>query len=345
MNTLRKRMGRILSAALLAGLGLLGGCGSTPRGDYMALEFKLENILNYRFVSSRQVQIELTTGAGGKKEDSKISHETLEMVMQVKPLKVDPYGLSTIEFTCRSVQVKRTSFSGKAAPADAMESLKGKSYTIQITPTGQIENIESFTKLLKETGQKSFVARSDTQQNVKDPDMILDWICFQFYLWDVTASNPKPVAGVRPGSTWKSDQFMPWPVPIQNLPSRVTTYTVKEITEQDGRRLAHIDSAYQLREKPVLNFPLPYEGSYQIKGSLFSVLRNYQHQSLEGSGTQIFNLTDGFPEKDQQDYTLVTRADFILPLGQSLPTLTVQQSILIERLNDGPSERITGGSQ
>ena len=106
-----------------------------------------------------------------------------------------------------------------------------------------------------------------------------------------------------------------------------------------------MDSAYQLRERPVLNFPLPYEGSYQIKGSLFSVLRNYQHQSLEGSGTQIFNLTDGVPEKDQQDYTLVTRADFILPLGQSLPTLTVQQSILIERLIDGVSERNTGGSQ
>lgn len=345
MNNPSKRMSRILSAALMTGLGVLAGCQSTPKGDYMALGFQPDSVMKYRFVSSRQVQIELTAGAGGKKEDSKLSSESLDMVMQIRPVKIDPYGLSTIEFTCQSVQVKRTSFSGKAASADAMESLKGRSYTIQATPTGEIENLDTFETLLKEIGQKSFVSRSDPRQNVKDPDMILDWIFFQYTLWDITASNPKALAGVRPGSAWKSDQFMPWPVPIQNLPSRVTTYTVKEITEQDGRRLAHLDSAYQLREKPVLKFPLPYEGPYQIKGSLFSVLRNYQHKSLEGSGSQIFNLTDGALEKDQQDYTLVTQADFILPLGQSLPILTVKQSILIERLTDGAAERNTGGSQ
>lgn len=335
MRIVKKRTSGFCPTLLLAGLGLTIGCSSVPRGDYMALEFKPDSVLTYRFVSSRQVQIELTTGAGGKKEDSKISNESIEMVMRIKPLEVDPYGLSTVEFTCQSVQVKRTSFSGKGSTTDAMESLRGKSYTIQITPTGQIKNLDSFSTLLKEIGQKSFVARSDAQQNVKDPDMILDWICFQYYLWDVTASNPNPLAGVRPGSTWKSDQFMTWPVPIQNLPSRTTTYTVKEITEQDGKRLAHIDSAYQLGEKPVLNFPLPYDGPYQIKGSLFSILRNFQHQSLEGSGALTYNLTDGYPEKDQQDYTLVTQAGFILPLGQSFPTLTVAQSILIERLDNG----------
>ena len=345
MDSMQKRISRLLAALLLTGLGLLAGCRSAPQGDYMAIEFKPDTPLRYRFVSSRDVEILLTTGAGGKKEDSKLSKESLEMVMQIKPLQIDPYGLTTLEFTCQSVQVKRTSFSGKSAAADAMEALKGKSYTIQISPTGQLENIESFEAMLKEIGQKSFVASSNPKQNIKNPDMILDWIFFQFYLWDVSASNPKPLAGIRPGSSWQSEQFMPWPVPIRNIPSRITTYTVKKIADEDTKKIAVIDCAYQLREKPVLTFPLPYEGPFQIKGSLFSVLRSFRHESIEGSGTQTFDLTDGLLVKDQEDYTLVTRADFILPLGQSLPTLTVRQSITIELLDQNSTEGNTGGSQ
>ena len=344
MNSIYKRLGRFLWVVMISGLGLLPGCQSGPRGDYAAIEFHPDSMLRYRFVSSRDVKIELTEGSNGKKEDSKTSRESLDMVMRIRPVKIDPYGLTTLEFTCESVQVKRTSFSGKGAAVDAMEALKGKSYTVQVTPTGQIENKDDFARMLKEIGQKSFVASTNPKQKVKNPDMILDWIFFQMYLWNVSASIPKPLDGIHPGSTWQSDQFMPWPVPIQNLPSRITTYTVKDITEQYAKRTAVIDSTYQLRDEPVLSFPLPYEGPYQIKGSLFSILRSYRHESLEGSGTEIFDLTDGVLEKDQQNYTLVTRADFILPLGQSLPTLTVQQSILIERLKDD-AEGKPGGSQ
>ncbi len=173
--------------------------------------------------------------------------------------------------------------------------------------------------------------------------MILDWLFFHYALWDLTASNPKPLRGIGPGSSWQSEQFLPWPVPIQNLPSRVITYRVERIDEQNGVRTAGINTQYHLRQKPLLNFPLPYEGNYQIRGSLFSVLRNYRHLSLEGSGRQVFNLTDGRLESAEDDYTLVTGADFILPLGDSQPKLTVRQHIRIERLSEQSAKESLSG--
>jgi len=314
--------------------GLLCGCGTLPRGEYMALDFEASPSVRYRFVSSREVRIELTSSAAGKKEDSKLANESIEMVFGIRPLEANPYGLSTVEFTCESVESKRTTFSGKPAPADAMQHLRGRTYTLQVSPTGQIELTDSFRNLLREIGQKSFVEKGDSAQRIKDPDMILDWLFFQYTLWDLTASNPKPLRGIAPGSSWQSEQFLPWPVPIQNLPSRVITYTVENIEDRQGTKLASVSTRYQLREKPLLNFPLPYEGSYQIRGSLFSVLRSYRHESLEGTGQLVFNLTDGRLESAQDNYTLITAADFILPLGDSLPKLTVRQHIRIERLSD-----------
>lgn len=340
-----QRIARTMQLLLAAAVAFFSGCRSVPRGEYMALEFDKTKPLRYRFVSSREVQIELTSGPSGKKEDSKASNESIEMVFQIRPVEIDPYGLSTLEFTCESVQVKRTTFSGKPAAADAVQALQGRSYTIQVSPTGRLELTDSFKNLLREIGQKSFAAKSGSQQqNVKDPDMILDWLFFQYTLWDLPASHPRPLEGIRVGSTWESEQFLPWPVPIQNLPSRTLTYTVEQIEEQQDCRLAFISTSYKLRERPVLNFPLPYEGNYQIRGSLFSVLRNFQHQSLEGSGRLVFNLTNGCLESAQDEYTLVTSASFILPLGESLPKLTVHQHIQIERLSDDTrSERKNGG--
>jgi hypothetical protein len=314
----------------------------------MALDFDTAAPLRYRFVSSREVQIELSSSSAGKKEDSKLATETLEMVFRIRPLEANPYGLSTLEFLCESVQTKRTTFSGKPAAGDAVQHLQGRTYTLQVSPTGQIELTDSFRTLLREIGQKSFVQKADSKQRIKDPDMILDWLFFHYTLWDLTASNPKPLRGIAPGSSWTSEQFLPWPVPIQNLPSRLITYTVDRLEDRQVTRMAAVSTRYQLREKPLLNFPLPYEGSYQIRGSLFSVLHGYRHESLEGSGRLLFNLTEGQLESAEEDYTLQTSANFILPLGDSLPKLTVRQHIQIERLSDSspnPAQTEGNGSE
>ena len=76
----------------------------------------------------------------------------------------------------------------------------------------------------------------------------------------------------------------------------------------------------------------PYEkGKFQMRG-LFGFLRNFQFKHIEGNGTQIFNMDDGLVESDLQEYLLDVTASFMLPLGDSVPVLKVNQTISIERI-------------
>ena len=65
---------------------------------------------------------------------------------------------------------------------------------------------------------------------------------------------------------------------------------------------------------------------------LFGFLRNFQFKHVEGTGTQIFNMDEGLVESDTQQYLLNVNATFMLPLGDSLPVLNVNQKISIERI-------------
>ena len=322
---------------LAAPVCLITGCGgpiSSGSGNYLVVEFNENQPLRYQFQAKREVVIELT---GDKPGSSKASNETLDMIMTIRPVEVNPFGLTTLEYTCESAKVTRQSFTGRAGGSpDAMTALKGKTYTVQISPTGNIETNEDFVAMLRQIGAKSYV---ETQkQRVKNPDMIFDWMFFQLYLWDAVTSVDKPLDGLTVGDTWQSRQLIPWPIPIPNMPTRQVDYTLDDITETPEGRIAKIGSTYSVSDEPVTDFPHPYDGTFQIKGSLFSVLRNYQFQSLEGTGAQQFNLDTGTLLEDQEDYTLVARANFILPLGNSIPILTVKQSFSVKLLDSPKGE-------
>ena len=83
--------------------------------------------------------------------------EKLEMEIVYKPIEIDPYGYSTIEATCNSAKVTRTSASRREQnKSDAVEFLVGKSFTLKITPTGKIVDYTSLESLTKELGEKAF---------------------------------------------------------------------------------------------------------------------------------------------------------------------------------------------
>ena len=332
----KQRRIQVLCLVGFAVAGLLSGCqGPAGGGEYLAVGFEEDQPLRYQFQSQREVDLELT---GDKPDKAKTQRETLDLVMTVTALEANPFGLTTLQFTCESAKATRTSFTGKAGGKEAMESLAGKSYTIEISPTGQLENIESFETLLKEIGEKSIASQTASGQRVKELDMIFDWVHFQLYLWDAVTSIDKPLAGVETGTQWHSRQFLPWPVPIPNMPSREVAYTLEEIRPTEAGREAVITSDYDLAQEPVRDFPLPYTGGFQIKGSLFSVLHSYVYDSLDGSGKQVFNLDRGLLLEDQQQYTIKARASFILPLGNSVPVLTVSQQFSVKLLNPPSGE-------
>lgn len=328
---------RFFGVLLAAAIGLIAGCGGPARpvaDNLLVVEFTENQPLRYRLHSERQVKIELT---GDKPSETRAATETMDLVMRITPVDVNPFGLTTLQFTCESADVTRTSFTGKPGSPDALESLEGQSYTVQVSPTGRLETSDAFEAMLRQVADKSFAESRNANLRVKDPDMVFDWIVFQLYLWDAVASIQNPLAGVEPNDVWTSRMLAPWPVPITNMPARLVTYKLDEIRQTPAGREAVIASDYALAQEPV-TFPIPYEGRFQIRGSLFSVMHSYRHQSLEGSGTQVFNMDTGTLIEDRQQYTLTSTADFILPLGNSLPVLTINQEFSARLLNPPSGE-------
>lgn len=313
----------------------LSSCGTPPkRGDNLLMvNFQRDKILRYQMVSSRELNLEMKSSGTGKNQGQpQRTTESLELVMAYKPLKVDPFGLTRIECTCESAKVNRNASTGKTKSAgDAIEKLAGKTFMLELSPTGKIDDFTQLEKLLLDIGTASFdTSRSDMR--VKNPDMIYDFITLQWYLWDSISSVPNPMSGVKPQMTWTSTQLVAWPVPVPNMPCRITTFTIDSTKEENGRQKAVINSTYQISPKTVENFPKPYEGSFQMRG-IFGFLRDYNFQTIQGKGQQVFNLTTGQVESDTQEYEMSVTATFPLPLGDSVPNLNIHQTMTVKLLD------------
>lgn len=329
---------RRVAVLLLTSMPFWGcGCGEPvrqfhqPAGEWLLVSFEENQPLRYRMVSERKTQIDLSGAAAAQRSRPQTMNERLELVMVYTPVKVDPFGLTTIQATCESAKVTRTSFTGRQEAADAVESLPQIPFTLTLTPIGQIEDRSDFERVVRQLGDKAFAQASPTSGRVKNPDMISDFIAMQGYLWDTVASIDDPAKGLAVGNTWQTKQMLPWPSPVPNPPTRITAFTLQEIQPDEEGQKAHITSAYTMTDDFLRDIPRAYEGSFQMRG-LFGFLRRYQFHSIEGGGTQIFNIDTGILEKDHQQYTLHVAADFALPLGDSKPTLTVEQTISIELL-------------
>jgi len=312
----------------------LAGCQDSAKpslDNWLLVSFAEGVPITYKMVSERKTEIDMTTGDPKKKSRPQTTTEKLELVMVYTPVEVDPFGLSTLKVDCQSVKVTRSGFSGKRSASDAMKSLTGQSFTLKLTPTGKIADISDLERIAKELGAASFSDRKKGTR-IKNPDMIGDFLAMQRYLWNAGATISNQL-NLRVGDTWQSQQSIPWPVPIYPPPARMTTYTLDSISDNDEQpRKAAITSVYTLSETPIQEYIRPYEkGKFQMRG-MFGFLRNFQFKHLAGGGKQLFNMDDGLVESDTQQYLLNVNATFMLPLGDSLPVLTVDQKISIERI-------------
>jgi hypothetical protein len=323
------RTGLGLLSAMAGLLLLLGGCRpAESKNTWLLVSFEKDVPVTYEMVSERQTVIDLTTGDPTKKSKPQTTTEKLTLVMTYTPTEVDPFGLTTVRVNCKEASVERSSFSGRREQADAMEQLKGKEFTLKLSATGEIADTSDLERVARELGETAFSPRGDSGR-IKNPDMINDFLAMQWFLWDATASVGDPLT-MQPGKTWQTKQLVPWPVPFYTPPARITTYTLETIVpEPDGTRKAVIKSDYKISDEPMQDYVRPYEGNFQMRG-LFGFLRNYKFESLEGSGTQLFNMDKGLVEEDSQQYTMNVTAGFMLPLGDSKPVLTVKQTFMIK---------------
>ena len=316
---------------MLGGLILaLAGCQTGPRTTLL-VDFPTDAPLRYKMATERKVEIRLT-GDKPERSQSHTVNESLELVMEYRSVESNPFGLSTIEGKCVSAKVQRDSLRGTSTGKthDVAEDLAGRSFRFTVSPTGRIEDYSELEKLVKELGAKSFIEGVKAPTAVKDPDMLMDFIAMQWYLWDCAAAVKNPSDGVRPDKDWKAVQLLMVPLPLPV--ARETTYRLAETQDQSVPKKAIIASSFALTDKEIPHWPTPYEGKFNLKGSLFAVMRNYRFNTLEGSGTTVMNLDQGLLESDKQQWKVGITAEFLLPLGNSLPQIIVDQKVDIQRI-------------
>jgi hypothetical protein len=315
---------------LVAFAGCESGTGGkktlTGEKRILTVDFQEGQTLRYRFVSSRDIEFNWDpTASDSKRGKEKIdkSTESMDMVVAYTPVKVNPYGLTTIKATCESVKIRRT----QSVSKDAVESLSGTSFTFTVGPSGKIGDYSQLEQLIKETGEKAFRQQSKAGR-VKEPDMISDFIATQWFLWDSISSIEKAAKGVRVGQSWKSKLLIPTPMVTRK--ARDVTYTLDEIRQTEKGQIAVIRSSYSLADSVPESWPIPYSGSFQMSGR-FGFLRGYKFLDLQGQGEELFNIDAGRIEQNNQQYQMKVEAAFPMGIGTK-PLITISQKITMTLL-------------
>jgi len=297
--------------------------------ELLTVDFQQGRSLRYKFVSSRDIDLDWDpTKSKTKPGQSSVDKylESMEMVVTYAPIEVDPYGLTTIKATCESVKATRSKRpSGRAAARDAVENLPGKTFTLKVNAAGKIEDPSQLDELINQIGEKAF--RPSTRGGrIKEPDMILDFIASQWFLWDSVSSIEKPVEGISVGQSWNSKLSVPTPMVMRK--ARDVTYTLDEIRKTEKGRLAVISSTYSLADSVPRTWPIPYTGSFQMSGT-FGFLRGYKILSLKGQGQELFNIDKGQTEQYDQQYQMLVEATLPMLTGPR-PTITINQKLTMQ---------------
>jgi len=316
-----------LTVLTFAFLSVLTGCEAGGR-RLLTVDFQLGQTLRYKFMSSRDIEVDWSFAAGSaKKAKSKVdkSHESMEMVVAYTPVEVDRYSLTTIKATCESVKVRRKQ---RRSTKDAVESLSGKSFIITVSPTGKIEDYSQLDELIREIGKKAF-RTGGGRGRIKNPDMIGDFVATQWFLWDVIASIEKPLDGVSVGRSWTSKLSVPTPM-VSRL-ARDVTYTLDEIRQSEKGQLAVIKSSYSLAKSAPKSWPIPYAGRFRMSGT-FGFLTRYKFLDLQGGGQELFNIDSGRTEQYNQQYQLNIEASAPFGLGAG-PRIKIKQNLTMQLLD------------
>ncbi|MCP4608127.1 MAG: hypothetical protein GY845_05375 [Planctomycetes bacterium] len=315
-------------------IALCGGCGPgsgiqnlfTSNKELLTVDWQDGRPLEYIFVSSREITIDWDptgrlTKSNNKPPDKSV--ESLEMVVTYTPIEINPYGLTTIEAACKSATVTRS----KGLHKDAAEYLTGRTYKFTVEPTGKIEDNSQLDKLLKEAGQKAFFTNAGDAR-IKQADMIGDFVATQWFMWDSIASLENPSKGVTAGQTWKSKLSIPSPMVMRK--AREVTYKLDEIRPNENGRLAVISSSHKLADSVPANWPIPYSGSFQMKGT-FGFLSGYKLLGLNGSGQELFNIETGQTEQYYHYYQMEMESS--IPMGINVkPKITIKQKLTMKLL-------------
>jgi hypothetical protein len=318
-----------LSPAATPAVSAAAGQGTEGQDKVrLALQFKEGESLEYAFSTRRTTQIQWDPNRAAVRPDPNNTSETteiLDLVMSYTPTRVEPNGLTTLTAECKSVKARRTQLGGTLdARPDAVEGLRGKTFTLTVDRSGRIHDASSLDSLLKEIGKLAF--REDPKQGrIKDPEMIGDVVATQWFLWDAVASAD--ANGLSQGKTWESRLSLPTPMVMRK--ARDVTYTLEGVQKAADGCVATITSKARLSDKPApTSWPIPYSGRFRPSGP-FGFLGGYQILSFEGKGSEQFDVDAGISKGYEQQFRLEMQA--AVPMGlNARPKVIIRQTIRME---------------
>lgn len=307
------------------------GCKQRDNAELFVVDFPKQKPLTYKMVSERQIRVDLDPN--GKMSNGKKGSgiwemtETLEITAQITLKDIDPNGYLVIEAYYPEVKVHRKGKDTQTAK-DAVENLANKRAIFKITPAGVAVDDSGLVQLIQQIGETSF---SGSKENIKNQDMLADFVALQWFMFDPISKIEDPLEGAEKGQSWKSELSVP--TPLEAAVKRDTTYTLKDVYIENNEQKALITSVYSLGEGRS-NMPLLYpRNSYQQRG-FFGVLRT-SPLSLTGGGQFIYNLDRGVIEKNIQEYDFETTALLFIPLpGTEDGRMKIHQKLIIELLNE-----------
>jgi len=292
-------------------------------GVFLNVDFKQGETLRYRFESERKV----TTDWAPEKQDAKSkkkSTESVETVVAYEPIEVNPYGLTKLKATFESIKAVKSG--GRDRQGDAVETLKGKSYTFSVGADGKIHDKSELVKLLTAASKAAFRKEGG---GTKDPDLLDDVLATQWYLWDSLSSIEKPSKGVKVGQTWESHILVPTSMVLRN--DRNVTYQLAEVREGELGKVAVIKSTYAMTDAKS-EAPLPYEGSFRLSGTFGffrAMFKGLSITSLEGSGEEMFDINAGRVNSSEQSYKFTIKPN-AAPLPGADPVIYIDQKITMK---------------
>lgn len=330
----KKLKNTIILLAVLSAIMISGCQGPSGKGSYfLALNFKPEQSLSYKFISDRIVTLDWNTNQKTRQSQGTIvkGNERLEMVVTYTVENLDPNGVAKIRGECKSAVVTRKGDLFRKKGTDAAQSFVGKSFTFKVDATGKIRDYSDMKRVFFETGENAF-RKSSRPGRVKEQDMVADIVATQWFLWDPEASITDPLSGVIPGDSWNSAVSVPTPIIVKE--ARDVQYDFVEVRDTDTGRVALIKSTYSPSSLENKDWPIPYEGKFNVSGTfgfLTTFTSGFEVLELTGDGYEYFNIDKGLTEKRTQNYVITMQSTSRSMMGTK-PIVSLKQHLMMSLL-------------
>jgi hypothetical protein len=276
----------------------------------------------YEVVINRITTVDMKKASGQESPQTMTENLTVNLFLQ--PINT---GQDQVMFkvACNSVHMLRTDFIGIPTDAEVLRDLEGKQFTLTFAEDGTLHDSSALLKLMKPAGKEAL--NKSCKGTFKESDMLTDFYDVVVGLCAASAKENYSVGEIY-------TQYVPTPTPAVEftLPQREIANTVNQIKERDGVKIANISETHTIAADAPLDLPDIYVKGMKT-GGLFSVLRRWRTESIEGSGEKVVDLKTGYCESLNQQWQVKATAGFSIPIRDAHPEITIDETVTAKQIN------------